>query len=573
MNPPAPGGVYSDPGRGPPGAGPVAARHAYTLGVNPVSRLAALLEGRSLRLGFLAAFLPLLLVLGLQVWWLIKLERTSVLAGRAVFAGFLDAVTTEVLYSYGPGAERALDVPASFLAPDRLERLAAHFRRWDVEGAKKLFAVRFSDDDWGTLLFYDPASESMVSPAASDEARAVTLACASFKLLHSKAIAVESTRLSVEERDPRNRTVLAPIVDRESRVVGVAGLILDSDHFTRRVLPMAVKSSIEKLFPRGGAEVVVSVRDGNGTLCFSTDPSDVRPADAERSFSFVFTDHRIGIRSRSMTPERLARVSFAFNLGLSLVAAALLIGGLALVLGNTAREMKLSRMKSDFVSNVSHELRTPLASIRVFGEFLRLGRAATPEKVREYGEYIEGESRRLTQLVNNILDFAKIESGAKTYRLETGDVAEVLSAALRTFEVRSKHEGFEVETHWPEEPVPPARIDADALGQAFHNLLDNAVKYSGDSRWICVGLERRAAEIVVSVEDAGVGISAEEQRKIFDRFHRVGTGLVHDVRGSGLGLAIVRHVVEAHGGRVTVESEPGRGSRFSVHLPVKGGEG
>jgi signal transduction histidine kinase len=268
-----------------------------------------------------------------------------------------------------------------------------------------------------------------------------------------------------------------------------------------------------------------------------------------------------------MTPEQLGRVSFAFNIGLSLLAAGLLTGGLVLALRAAAREMKLSRMKSEFVSNVSHELRTPLASIRVFAEFLRRGRAKTPEKVLEYGDYIETESRRLTRLVDNILDFAKIESGGKSYRFENADVGEVLSTTLETFEVRLKHDGFAIDYRGPQEPLPPVRIDADALGQAFHNLLDNAVSYSGESRWIGVRLERRGSEIVVSVEDRGRGISADEQRKIFDRFHRASTGLVHDVRGSGLGLSIVRHVVEAHGGRVTLDSEPGRGSTFSIHLP------
>ena len=163
--------------------------------------------------------------------------------------------------------------------------------------------------------------------------------------------------------------------------------------------------------------------------------------------------------------------------------------------------------------------------------------------------------------------------GAKSYRFEEGDVSEVLAGALKTFEVRSRHERFEIEFTAPDGPLPHVRMDADALGQAFHNLLDNAVKYSGDSRWIGVRLEARGGEIVATVEDRGIGISAEEQKKIFDRFHRVGTGLVHDVRGSGLGLAIVRHIVDAHEGRVEVESDPGRGSRFSVHLPVAGGEG
>lgn len=530
-------------------------------------KLAALVRRRTLWIGFLAAFVPLLLILGLHFWWLVKLQETSILAGKAALSSFLDAVTTDVLYSYGPGAERALDVPSSYFSQNRLDVAAAHFRKRDPEGAKRLFVARFSHEGWGTLLVYDPDTDAMKSAPASDETRAVTLACAPFKLMHAKAVELDAPRLFVDERDPGNRIILNPITDSNSRVIGVAGMVLDADYFRNRMLPAAIRRSIPKYFPRGAADVVVTVHDGNGALCFASDAASSRPADVARPFPFVFTDYRLGIRGRNLTPEQLARATFAFNVALSLLAAALLVGGLFLVLRTAAREMKLSEMKSDFASNVSHELRTPLASIRVFGEFLRLGRATTPEKVREYGEYIEAESRRLTQLISNILDFAKIESGRRAYRFETGDVGEVLAATLLTFEVRLKHSGFELDYRGPASPLPAIRIDRNALGQAFHNLLDNALKYSGESRWIGVRLERRYREVVVMVTDRGIGIPKDEQEKIFDRFHRVGTGLVHDVRGSGLGLSIVRHVVESHGGRVTVASEPGRGSLFSIHLP------
>src|SRR5262249_24235577 len=142
-----------------------------------------------------------------------------------------------------------------------------------------------------------------------------------------------------------------------------------------------------------------------------------------------------------------------------------------------SRAMKLSQMKADFVSNVSHELRTPLASIRVFGEFLRLGRVRQTDKVQEYGEYIEAESRRPTQLVNNILDFSKIESGQKTYQLERTHVEGVVADTLKTFEVVLEQNGFTVKLETPPLPLPQVVIDPDAVAQAFINLLDNAVKY------------------------------------------------------------------------------------------------
>jgi signal transduction histidine kinase len=264
----------------------------------------------------------------------------------------------------------------------------------------------------------------------------------------------------------------------------------------------------------------------------------------------------------------MARRNFVLNLALSMALAAALLGGIALALRTASREMKLSQMKSDFVSNVSHELRTPLASIRVFGEFLRLGRVENPDKAREYGEYIETESRRLTQLINNILDFASIESGRKSYRFERACVEEVVAETLKTFDVRLRQNGFRIAYEGPAEPLPPVLLDPGAIAQSLSNLLDNAVKYSDGGREIQVRVRREGSWIAIAVQDHGIGIPRDDQTKIFDRFHRVSTGLVHDVKGSGLGLSIVRHIVEAHRGRVTVESQVGKGSTFSILLPI-----
>jgi signal transduction histidine kinase len=271
------------------------------------------------------------------------------------------------------------------------------------------------------------------------------------------------------------------------------------------------------------------------------------------------------------TPQQWARAGFFFNVSLAGLLALALIGGVSLALRVAGRAVKLSKMKSEFVSNVSHELRTPVASIRVFGELLRLGRAQDPEKVKEYGEHIEGESRRLTRLIDNILDFSRIESGRKEYRFAPGDVLEVVEAVVHTFEMRLAAQGFKIVIEAPERPLPQLRMDGDGIAQAFQNLLDNAVKYSGESKEVVVTLSAEEGWVAIAVRDRGIGIARDEQRRVFERFHRVGTGLVHDVKGSGLGLSIVHHIVAAHGGRVTVVSEPGKGSTFTMVLPATSG--
>jgi two-component system phosphate regulon sensor histidine kinase PhoR len=233
--------------------------------------------------------------------------------------------------------------------------------------------------------------------------------------------------------------------------------------------------------------------------------------------------------------------------------------------------MKLSQMKSDFVSNVSHELRTPLSSIRVFGEYMRLGRVEKPEKIREYGEYIEAESRRLTQLINNILDFSRIESAEKNYRFNECDPGAIVAETIAAFEVPLRERGFNIRIDVAPS-LPHVGLDRESIAQALVNLIDNAVKYSGDRKEIEVRAFVDGDELRIAIQDHGIGIAASEQKKIFEKFYRVGSGLVHDVKGSGLGLAIVSHIVKAHGGRVEVASAPGEGTTFTIVIPCKGSE-
>jgi signal transduction histidine kinase len=530
------------------------------------------LKRHPLWLGFVVAVIPLVLLLVLQYLWLVKLQKTSAIAHKAYLGHYLEAVATRVDYFYRSSAERSLNVPAEMFWDLDRDEIAKHFKKKPIKGAREVFVLHFREDGLGKLLFYDRFLRTMVPKEGSHDVRAILAAIAPLIMLRYERSPLDSAALSVHEQDPDSRIIINPIVDDHSYLVGAAGIVVDESFFTEAVLPKEVEKSFKGFF--GGEDPpLVTVRDASGELIYASGPleeswEEDRSEDAARPFAFVFGDWEVGVRSRGMTPEQWAKVNFGMNMTLGVLLALILLGGLTLAFRAAGRELKLSQMKSTFVSNVSHELRTPLASIRVFAEFLRLGRVRGPEKVAEYGEYIETESRRLTQLINNILDFSKIESGAKTYHFESADLREIVADTLKTLEIRLRHTGFEVGLEAPDEPLPLVSVDHGAVRQALSNLLDNAAKYSGDSRRIVVRLGKTQDSVMVAVKDFGIGISSSEQKKIFERFHRVSTGLVHDVKGSGLGLSIVSHVVKAHGGKIRVKSEPGKGSTFTISLPV-----
>ena len=524
---------------------------------------------RLLWIGFGAALVALAVMLALQYRWLSELQRSSVFARRASLQKMLDVIDKEVYGYWVASAERVLNPPAFLFDEGRLETLAKWFRKNRPDGAARLFAISYRGPEW--ILFFDPASNALKVSEHSPESLAVWTATAPFAVMAKRGATIKKPDLLVDERDRGFRIILKPVTDESARVVGVVGMIVDPHWLGREALPKAIQGTLHN-FPKSES-LAVTVLDGAGKPVVPGGVKvDVKRGVSKR-LSFVFTDWRLVVSDRHTTPELLARRNFLVNVGFSAALALALLAAILLVLRVASREVRLSAMKSDFVSNVSHELRTPLASIRVFGEFLRLGRVSEPEKIREYGEYIETESRRLTQLVNNILDFSRIESGRKAYSFREADLAEVVRSAVDTFAVRVRGAGFTIGLRLPAEPLPPVRVDADALDQVVCNLLDNAVKYSGESRAIDVGVVRRDGEVAIAVTDRGIGIPRDEQQRIFERFHRVGTGLVHEVRGAGLGLAIVRHVVRAHGGRVEVDSEEGRGSTFTIVLPLAGPPG
>ena len=537
-----------------------------------MSKLRTFFRRHILWVGLVSVGVPLLSILALQYYSLKKLEETSSVAEKMWMKNYIGDVSKEVNFFYKNNAEQVLNVPAYSVADADPRKVRYHFGKCEVEGAKRLFIVAFSSKWESRPFFFDPRDQTLITDPAPEELRAAQIVAAPYKLLSEEGTQLTTPRIADDASDPDNRVIFKPVTDQSSKVVGVAGMILDTQFFREKFLPRVIDQTLPIFFTDDARDnVIVTVYDADNQLVHATQPVGGQDDEIYTGLPF-FADYRVGIRSRHMTPEQWAHWNFNFNLTLSLLLTAVLLSGVVLALRSASREMRLSQMKTDFVSNVSHELRTPLSSIRVFGELMKLGRVRDPSKMREYGEHIETESRRLTQLINNILDFSKIESGRKTYRTEPACVEELVADVLKTCDVRLRQNGFEVEYHAPSAPLPAVVLDRDAITQALINLLDNAMKYSEGSgrREIVVAVGRDEGDVTVSVRDYGVGIAREEQPKIFDKFYRVSTGLVHDVKGSGLGLSLVKHIVEAHRGRVRVESEVGRGSTFTIYLPAQG---
>jgi len=393
-----------------------------------------------------------------------------------------------------------------------------------------------------------------------DASRNVDRAGAELRAL-SAALSGKSRRpTSDDEQDDA-----VPLTTASGEELGVVRFRFSCDYAHRQI----VRDFFENSFSNPGGAWVIRVSEPTGEQLYENLPTgadgrfEVERVMTAPSFEGVRLQLRYRDRSIEQEVRRLAIAKTALIGFIDLM----LLAGLGLVWANVRRELKLSRLKSDFVANVSHELKTPLALIRLYAETLELARVPSEDRKSEYYRVINKESRRLTQLINNILDFSRIEAGRKEYRLVPSDIAAIVRDVVDAYRFAIEKLGFTLELELSED-LPPLQLDPEALSQALINLLNNAIKYSPEQKAITVGLRREADQVLLSVSDRGIGIPRSEHRRIFEKFYRVESSLVHTTKGSGLGLALVQHITEAHGGRVEVRSAPGEGSTFTLSLPV-----
>ena len=245
----------------------------------------------------------------------------------------------------------------------------------------------------------------------------------------------------------------------------------------------------------------------------------------------------------------------------------LILGGAGLTLRAAVHEAEAARIKSEFVSNVSHELKTPLALIRLFGETLELEDIQDKKKRQKFSHIITRETKRLSHLVENVLDFSRIDAGRKEYNFEEADIVQIVSHTIEAYRYYLKDQDFEFVTSISDKPIL-IWMDKDAISQALLNLVSNAEKFSRERKYIGVKMVQKDGEVWIDVEDKGPGIPESSIKQIFNKFDRGVGELSREVQGSGLGLTIVKHIVESHGGRIDVESRIGEGSHFILKLPL-----
>ena len=265
--------------------------------------------------------------------------------------------------------------------------------------------------------------------------------------------------------------------------------------------------------------------------------------------------------------ERTARREIFFYGILLTIIVALMFLGAVLIARDISRESETTRLKNEFVHNISHELKTPLTLIRLYGETLQRKENLTNEVKKECYEIITKESERLSHMINNVLDFSRIEMGRKEFDFKKGNLANVIQDTLESYRYHLEKKGFAIYKDIAQD-LPEMNFDGDAIASVLINLLSNAMKFSPKEKEVTVKLFRDDGNAVLQVADKGIGISPKEVSKIFQRFYQSENKIVSETRGSGLGLTLVKHITEAHSGKIQVESEIGKGSIFSVILPI-----
>lgn len=340
-----------------------------------------------------------------------------------------------------------------------------------------------------------------------------------------------------------------------------SSMVIDFPEYLRSVSDKL----IQKLDPE--ASINLKVKDNNGKLIFARlNTEDIGylalpfPQNLPK-WSLLLSKNKPGFIAT------LWKAGSGIYLFIFILIALLMVLGFVFTLYTLNMVLRLNKLKSEFISNVSHELKSPLTTIRMMTELLHHKRVQTEERKSAYYSAMLQESERLSHLIDNILDFSRIDEDRKKYEFIDLDLDELLRNFLESTRERLTDSGFKIRYDCTD-TIPPVRVDKDAILQVIYNLVDNAIKFSGKSRQIDISLFSKDDELQLCVKDYGIGISAKDHEKIFDRFYRGDEPQRLGIKGSGIGLTIVKRIIEVHKGHLTLKSIPGKGSTFCVHLPI-----
>jgi signal transduction histidine kinase len=538
--------------------------------------------------------IPVAVLFYFQFRSLADIEETSAIVLRQLSRDTAHSLASEI--------EKALKQPHVdvLLRPARESRLNPPDLPWlDSVFSEGMSASPFIEELWfwseeaagfeNKFLVFDRASMRHQPPDAAPRFRESSQRHGQI-VPRAKALGVERRAIVLfpAQIDGRRKYIQLQLgfeSDRRERVTRLLGFMVDADELRTTYFPSLIQRRLATVQQPVGfppLELYLADTEGKAVTAAGQPPSSTSFVD-EREFSLVFFDRELleyaapyeqsretwHVRASygAHTIPEIVSANTRPQIALMFVLAMIMAGGVFFVASAAAREVRVAELKSNFVASVSHDLKTPLALIQLFAETLELGRVRNTERAQEYYRIINTEARKLTRLIENILNFSRMEAGLRPYRPAPADIGALTQQVLA--EMNSQLNQTQFKVHLDVEPgLPRVNVDEDAVEQAIENLLGNAMKYSGDARDIDVHVNRSNGHVCVSVRDRGIGISRREQKRIFRKFYRVDSGLGGGPQGCGLGLAIVDHTMRGHGGFVRVDSEPRHGSTFTLHFPI-----
>jgi signal transduction histidine kinase len=549
--------------------------------------LSELLRDRSLRLAAalaIAVAIPVAVLFYFQFRSLDDLSRSSAVVLRQLSNETANGVTKaiedelkaphiEVLLRVTQGRTEPLDLPFIKETVDRSFAKTPFLSRFYVWSA-------IGDVHRDEVLVYDRAGREF---RANPPEGAQLLRRIRDLVPRKRAIVAFDTTIDGRVTYVQAQLRFQPLNSRDT-MSSFEAFAVDAERLRTEYFPWLLRTRLKAIEgPTGFPPLTLTVVDDANRVVFPEHGTAPATFVDERQFPLVFFDkellefaepyeaHRETWRLRtgfgSQTIPAIIEARARPQRAMMAMLAGVMALGVFFVVRAAAREVRFAELKSNFVSSVSHDLKTPLALIQLFAETLELGRLKSTERAQEYYRIINSEARKLTRLINNLLDFSRIEAGLRQYKVEPTDLAQVTSRVLDSLDSQFRHNQFTV-TSRVAPGVPPVLIDPEAAEQAIDNVLSNAMKYSPEHRHILVEVDAVDGFGRVRVTDRGIGIAPRHQRKIFRKFYRIQTDAGTGAQGTGLGLAIVDHIMRALGGFVRVESEPGRGSTFTLHFPV-----